>query len=156
MYHVPVALLRPTIKDARGRRFPLIRHEVLIPGISDPARVQRLQSAARTDLKLTGADKRRLILWYFATFPIIVAAGAVGPMMLNIGNWWSLLWFLPMVVLPAAITSFVFRRAVAHRFADMYTRAGLCASCGYELRDVPADANKLTTCPECGAVWQVP
>ena len=33
---------------------------------------------------------------------------------------------------------------------------GCCASCGYSLKGIHADADGCTVCPECGAAWKLP
>lgn len=142
------------IKDARGRRVPLIRHELLIPGLVNDARFTRLSRAGETG-KLTRAEVRRFIGLSLLITPAVVAIGVLPPMVLQRGNWLTFLVLIPAVLAPALLSVWVTRRATSQRIADTYARAGLCGTCGYELREVPADAHGLRTCPECGAAWRL-
>jgi len=39
-------------------------------------------------------------------------------------------------------------------FVSTLLGMGRCGSCGYQLKDLPQDADGRCTCPECGAVWR--
>lgn len=34
--------------------------------------------------------------------------------------------------------------------------ACICPSCGYQLTEIPRQADGCTVCPECGAAWRLP
>lgn len=50
-------------------------------------------------------------------------------------------------------TILVFRPAWLMAKARQRVAAGVCGSCGYDLRPAEPDAAGLTRCPECGAAW---
>ena len=81
--------------------------------------------------------------WLLSTtrlpWPIIVMWGAV------VGGF---LW--------AAITySRRIPKAGRVLIAAALIRQNRCASCAYDLRNVPRDEDGLSVCPECGAAWRV-
>ncbi|MDX9911112.1 MAG: hypothetical protein RBS39_04700 [Phycisphaerales bacterium] len=50
----------------------------------------------------------------------------------------------------------ILRVLEASRIARAMVALGRCASCGYELSDVPRDERGTQCCPECGAAWCTP
>jgi hypothetical protein len=147
----------PVIKDAHGRAFPLIRHETLIPGISNRERLERLNRAAQKDKRtLTRAEKRRIIGWSVATLAVLFPVAVVPPFVMSYHVWWGALLFLPLSIFPMLVTAFVMRRALAQRIADTYLRAGICPSCAYELKGIAPAHDQTRTCPECGGTWATP
>ena len=60
---------------------------------------------------------------------------------------------LAVVVVSIALSAGFSQRV--QRAADALTSRGVCAACGYDMRDVVKDAARRFECAECGAAWQM-
>jgi len=65
-----------------------------------------------------------------------------------------LLLFLAGGVWFAALAWAFWPPAVGRHIAGRLLARGECPACRYELGGVSPDADRLTTCPECGAAWR--
>ena len=66
-----------------------------------------------------------------------------------------------LLLVNAVVQTLAWRRAPASRAAvdylvQMAKASCLCASCGYNLRNLPTEPDHCTLCPECGAAWRLP
>lgn len=55
----------------------------------------------------------------------------------------------------AAAARLMFFRRERHELRSFLLARHHCASCGYDLGEVPGGPGELTTCPECGAAWRL-
>jgi hypothetical protein len=44
----------------------------------------------------------------------------------------------------------------AQRTVTEFLRRELCPACGYTIRELTAESDGCTVCPECGAAWRIP
>lgn len=104
----------------------------------------------------TSDDKRVLIvgvivmpLLLVASFAVPIAAGRLFG-----APWWSMLVAhgVFLVAWSVFITA-VMSKSTVRQVIIAHRKANYCASCGYHLLDVPAEADGCTVCPECGAAW---
>ncbi len=149
--------LRPTIIDDRGKRVPLVNHDWRAYLGGDAERMNRIKAAASVESWRPSAQElRRVAMFCLFMLPAILV-GALAPAFITSRTWlprWAqFLVILSTAVLPALISVFVVRRVLAQRIARSHVRAGLCASCGYDIRSIPGDAEGCRVCPECGAAW---
>jgi hypothetical protein len=146
---------RPMITDARGRRVPLVRHEALVPGLSDPQRRERLRRAGWHGGPQDFGRRTPLFIVMLAATMVVFALGPMLLLMYLGGPRMQLLTaFLPALVSVAG-SIFWMRRLAPRAIVQVYLRGGLCASCGYDLAGVQPE-EQVTTCPECGAAWSLP
>lgn len=151
---------QPNIRDDLGARVPLVAYDPRLH-ISPKSQIsQRLRAAS--DIPRGNPTRGELIRGMLALvvgLPLTLIA-TLGPAYLAIklgGSWWWLtLGFAGMIVAPAAITVFIVRRIASRRIAFICRRAGLCASCGYDLSATEPDRDGLRRCSECGASWNSP
>jgi hypothetical protein len=141
-----------TVKDARGRVVPLVREHALSAATRE--RRRRLMQSA----KPVNPTLREGVLIGLCMLPVILVAAMV-PVTVTSGlrlpmGAAILVGALTGLVVPTAMV-YVVRRVQAGRLARAYVQAGLCASCGYDLRAVQAGGDGFRTCPECGAAWLV-
>lgn len=66
----------------------------------------------------------------------------------------SMFYFLSFGGIMGLMFSRIAWRSPQHAKAAMI-RAGICPACGYQIGEVPVDADGCTICPECGAAWQL-
>ncbi len=83
----------------------------------------------------------------------------VGPMTKPlIGNPMDLLPQVVVAIIVAMCFGFVLLNHVrAWRFsqiAEIFLTEGLCAACGYNLKDLVADSDGCIVCPECNGAWK--
>jgi hypothetical protein len=146
------------ISDDRGRRVPLVPHDILMHLGTDPQRSARLRAAA--DLPRT--PPTRAEIWRGVFYGVLALPVMLGVAILpayfafNLRlPWWGMcLGVLPMAVLPAMVTVFIARRTAGRRIARIYLHAGYCPSCGYDLQAAPQQSDGIRTCSECGAMWR--
>lgn len=144
------------IIDDRGRRVPLVAHEVLL---ASTERSRRLRDASNLPRgKPTSTEVRRGVVVAIVALPLMALA-TLGPLYaiirLRPPTWAMIPLLLGVCVVPAAIT-FVFARWIgARRIASIYRRAGMCASCGYDLLATESESDGCRVCPECGAAWRL-
>jgi hypothetical protein len=95
---------------------------------------------------------RRFNVALLSTF-LILGGFVVAATVFNV----SALWFvLPIVGLPLGLyTSRVGRLLCVYLDSVVVLSAGHCASCGYELAQLPPEDDGCTVCPECGAAWRL-
>jgi len=147
------------ITDDRGLRVPLVAHE---PGVAlgSDERSARLRAAsAEPRGRPTREEIIKGIFYGVVVLPVLVVA-SLAPAWLAFRTslpTWAQIGIMSLTgVLPALVTVFVARRVGARRIARTYVKAGLCASCGYELRGTHPSEDGRHTCPECGAGWLIP
>lgn len=150
-----MALFRNTIVDAFGKRFPLIRHEIVGPLLSDDAKRDRLTKAGYADMA-KGMPVRRSTKMY-TVMVLLIAVAAMAPTIvifsLDLPKWtWTALALWPAISCGIIVT-LCMRHFAKHELVGVYLRARYCASCGYDLANARADGEGITTCPECGAAW---
>lgn len=138
-----------TIEDDRGARVPLVDPETLREGLTDFQRnelrlvvpQQPVRFVVRMVLLLTGLALVDLAFRVMARgWPPMLpgwrqVAGVVA--------FWTLLFGL--------IALWRWRRK--SRSVRRCLAWGVCASCGYSLRDALEGEDSLVVCPECGASW---
>ena len=149
-----------TITDDRGTRVPLVPLEWLMPGKGERGRRRaRLMRASAYQPQITRREVRRTLAYGLLLVPLVLIAAAA-PAFFAFGTswpWWvRALGIVPGALLPAVMTLFLARRVSTERIAEIYQRAGLCASCGYDLTEVEAEGDGCRVCPECGAAWRQP
>ena len=67
-------------------------------------------------------------------------------------------WLVVAVTVTACWTTLLaFRTAIRRILWRVLMDRGIpcCASCGYDLRMLPTDADGVTVCPECGSGWKL-
>lgn len=142
------------IKDADGRRVPLVRYEALLPGESEAVRSGRISRAAK-DGRLTRREKSGLLIAGVVVFPLAIG-GTLLALTFIARDWNTLFFGFFFVPFPPAVIGMLYiQRIFAQRVANEYVRAGLCASCGYELQGIDAEPDGITKCPECSARWRM-
>src|SRR5688572_13097135 len=126
---------RPTITDARGRGVPLVKYELLIPGLSDATRRARLIKAGYTTAG-PPAKSRQAVMLYVAMSTLAVLIG-LSPillvMLLGLPMWYGLALILWLPISSQAVVAICTRRFAPRPIGNAYVRAGYCASCGYDL-----------------------
>ena len=72
------------------------------------------------------------------------------------GNLWPVhtVYFVVMLGTIMLLHSTAVRRE-RMRIREAILGTGRCASCGYNLVDLPTSADGLTVCPECDAAWRL-
>lgn len=150
--------LAATVLDARGREVPLVPHDWKLHFLRDTDVGRRLRASSDLESRrTTGYDMRRGIAFGILALPILLI-GACAPAFLAFSLkwplWLMLLAAIPLGILPALVTIFVVRRAAARRIANVYAHAGICGSCGHDLRGTAIAADGCTVCTECGAAWR--
>lgn len=148
-----------TITDDRGTRVPLVPLEWLFPGKGERGRRrERLMRASAYQPAITRREVGRTLAYGLLIVPFVLVLGVV-PAIVSGSSWpW---WARALVMVPGALLPVVFgavlaRRISTERIAEAYLRAGLCASCGYELGTVEPEEDGCRVCPECGAAWRQP
>ena len=139
------------IRDANGRSVALCDVNDLPPNVG--AHIRR--TLRRAQRSTPGAMVVRLGL--FAVLPTIalhvfrffngqpISFGGIVFVLLGLG--------LAVVVVSIALSAGFSQRV--QRAADALTSRGVCAACGYDMRDVVKDAARRFECAECGAAWQM-
>lgn len=69
-------------------------------------------------------------------------------------SFWPLLLLVAICASVPVYFSFAARRTMITRLKRIYLDAGICASCGYGLRDIPPEPDGCRVCPECGGAWR--
>lgn len=161
---MPVAV---KITDDRGRRVPLVRHDWGAARGNTPVRRRLLASTslsfqrdpAAVRIRPTRGEVVHGIIAGAVALPVLLAA-ALTPAYLAFSTglpWWgTILASLPLGVIPALVTIFLARRLARRGIARSYVRAGLCASCGYDLQALDIEGDGCRQCPECGSAWRDP
>ncbi|MBX3388863.1 MAG: hypothetical protein KF691_05355 [Phycisphaeraceae bacterium] len=67
----------------------------------------------------------------------------------------AILFWLAVAVGAWTFLHWMFRRWTIPQLARIKLLEGLCASCGYPIRKLPAASDGCTVCPECGAAWKL-
>ncbi|MHC4776019.1 MAG: FmdB family zinc ribbon protein [Planctomycetota bacterium] len=109
-----------------------------------------------------GTSRRRR--WWFWIFFVLSVAGLVGTLARVIVVGWSpdltaqVLWILIAICLPLGV--FLLWRSARQgrlrRVRGAILDHRCCPHCGYDLRDLPTDADDgATICPECGCAWML-
>jgi hypothetical protein len=151
-----MGLIRPAITDAHARRVPLVKYEFLIPGFSEATRRARLIKAGYT-IAGPPAKSRQAVMLYVAISILAVLIGLSSILLLivlDLPMWYGLALILWLAISSQAVVAICTRRFAPRHFADVYPRAGYCASCGYDLTKASTDTQEVTTCPECGSSWR--
>ena len=153
------------VNDARGRRCRLVSGWLAVRGVGDAESAIKKDKRAR--LARAGSEESVLPTWrevrralpYVALCLPLFALAVLAPSMMSfkmrLPLWAMMLGAVPLGMIPVVVSVFVIRRAGAERIARVHARAGLCGSCGYELRGVVAEGDGCTVCPECGGAWKV-
>lgn len=143
-----------SIEDDRGRRVPLVKRGSIGEGLSDFKR-RELRSRIPIDrmkilvgvLMLIGAGLASRVAWLAITGQPIFVSG-----------WWRLPQNnLIMVFWVSATLANVLRTNPKLDYTDRIVtpclKWGVCASCGYSLRDAALHDDGRAVCSECGAAW---
>jgi hypothetical protein len=138
------------IEDDRGRPVPLVRPDDLRDGLTDFQRRELRMVVPHRPvefvLKIVGLILLMQVVgaaWVYFTQGIQPKASAVR-IMVHLGVVSTL--FLSI----ALVHWFVRRRRAVGRCL----RWGVCASCGYSLRDAIEHDDGCVVCSECGAAWK--
>ncbi len=143
------------IEDDRGKRVPLVKRGAIGEGLSDFRR-RELRTRIPVDrmkllvlaLVLIGAGMAGRVAWLaISGQPIFVG----GIWMILRENLWIPVWLV-------AMSANMFRTNPAvdytERVVSPCLKWGVCASCGYTLRDAKAQEDGCVVCSECGAAWK--
>ena len=147
-------LNRPTITDATGRTrhcTPIAGREALrgYPSSPDADRSKLIRS------RLTGPA---LLLGLLAVMPMVCLSQSLFHVVIkgNVGFGAT----LALVSVILLVIVLIARRPLVDEYVAEHTAAtldaSLCPWCLYTLSETPPDDEGLTTCPECGGVWQLP
>lgn len=148
---------RTSIKDDRGRRVPLVASAMLEPPAEDESRRARLSRAGHAPpVRPSLREILRGLGYGLVAIPVLLLA-ALAPAYLAFRTplpWWAQIAIASLIgVLPALVTAQIARRIAAKSIAEVYARAGFCASCGYDLEAIP-EVDRERRCPECGSYWR--
>ena len=146
-----------TVKDARGRRVQLFAN--LVPGSVMRKRLGITHSEIRT-LRRSLRGSRALgavagfFLMYFGFGWILML------IMISISggtDYFDSYRSLWLVVTGLAASAMYWWGLGSSRSRLRVAMQSLsrCASCGYSLKGIHADADGCTVCPECGAAWRL-
>jgi hypothetical protein len=151
---------RPMIRDARGRAFPVYRLDRRWFQIDRNTELPREQfDRLRSHLlrqTTHGMGARPFVMWmlvigytaFFAWMILVTSVPrlSIAAFAIIIGVFiWSALTYNRRVPKAGRVL-----------IAAGLIREGRCASCAYDLRSTPRDADGLAPCPECGAAWPAP
>ncbi len=147
----------PTIRDDRGRRVLLVTDRSFEGPGNDGSSRTRLARAKWGPTARPGlGEVVRGIAYGLMALPVLLIA-ALAPAYLAFRTplpWWAQIAIASLIgVLPALVTAQLARRIAAKRIAEVYARAGFCASCGYDLEAIP-EVDRERRCPECGSYWR--
>ncbi len=154
-----MSLLRPRVRDDRGRR---VRLAPLIGREGRAVRRAALRRAVWVVVVIAAGVGGFVVSWFAWTPPHLLAIS------LTIGfegyfseadaarfDLW--MWvFIPgffLSIIPS--TLLVLHPVWRWRARAGARRAGLCAACGYALAGLASDLDGCTVCPECGAAWRL-
>lgn len=138
-----------TIEDDRGARVPLVDPMTLREGLTD---------FQRNELRLVVPQHPA---WFVVRIVLLIAALGLVQLIFRSASrgwppmtaaWWQiagaiLFWTLVF----GLVASWHWRRK--GRSVRRCLAWGVCASCGYSLRDALEGDDSLVVCPECGAAW---
>lgn len=139
-----------TIEDDRGRRVPLVDPGELKEGLTD---------FQRRELRLVVPQQParfviRIVLSLFALGLLNLAWRTLSrgwpPI---VPSWWQIATTLGIWTTVFGLIAVVHWRRKS-RSVRRCLAWGVCASCGYSLRDALEGEDSLVVCPECGASWQ--
>lgn len=144
----------PTIRDDRGKRVPLALEQGLGTSASRRLReASKLPAPRPTPGEVLEALGRGLLMAAVSLAAMLgpvwfMITRGVGGRVLRVGS------FLAGVGVLLWLTIWLARGTSVRRRARILRSAGLCASCGYDLDDVPAQEDACRICPECGSAWR--
>ncbi|MFO0858430.1 MAG: hypothetical protein U0640_13875 [Phycisphaerales bacterium] len=158
-------MLRATIKDDRGKTFPLAKTEFFIPGLTSNQDAERRDRLILAQNAMEGTVTKRELFegigLALLLSPIIIGTAQI-PAMMSFKlkwPWWAmLLATIPQAAMPLILSIWFMRRVAGNRIVRLYKRAGFCPSCSYDLRTVDESTDSsdgCTVCPECGAAWRL-
>lgn len=131
-----------SLVDSRGRRIAVQRlswREYWLCAFKAHRRMDMFVTVTATIVLVVGA----LFLTAFCYLAIVEGRSA--------WRWLNLL--IPMGIAGWRIQSF--RRFVASEIVVSRGAESRCFGCGYDLKEMHADADGCTVCPECGAAWKL-
>ncbi|MBX3403458.1 MAG: hypothetical protein KF699_08620 [Phycisphaeraceae bacterium] len=101
---------------------------------------------------LLGSHRRTLLTWTGLLCVIVAFMFWRGPVMEDVVGYLAAVVMI-FAALPLCWWWFDGVRKTSLR-RSRFGR-GLCAACGYGIRSIPARADGLTICSECGAAWRI-
>jgi hypothetical protein len=143
------------IADDRGVRVPLVKRRAIGEGLSD---FQRRELRSRIPF-----DRMRVVVIAFATIAgvttAMVAWRAINGKPVYVGAWWSPFGreFMVLVWCGWLFANFVRMNEgvdFGKKVVEPCLKWGVCASCGYTLRDASVQEDGRVVCSECGAAWK--
>ena len=148
-----------TIKDARGRRVPLVPYDAFLHISGEEGRRKRIQRASLMPFdRPTRRDWLRGIGYGALALPVLLIA-ALAPAYLAFvvrpSAWTWVFAVIGLGLLPALVTLFLARKLGGRRIMRVYIKAGYCPSCGFDLEGTGDDESGLRVCPECGGAWRM-
>ncbi len=149
--------LTPKIQDDRSppRSVPL-----WVPSRSEGRLPPELEQRFNEEFK----RERRMDLSQPVSFDVIIPAGAVLALLVGVyaaGRSfnlppWQVGTLLALGGMPLAWLTFsLWIRHARLRLRSVFVAGRHCASCGYNLANLPTSPDGLTICPECDAAWRL-
>lgn len=116
--------------------------------------------AYRFDPSAVLTMKQRALPRHAAPVLYVLVVGFLGlALMRHLRPTWPAAWsWLPGVVLLGLL---IYAGSLAMRVREIAmqeriaTRRGVCAACGYSLREIDAEEDGCRVCPECGGCWRL-
>jgi hypothetical protein len=151
-----MSLLRPPVRDDRGRRARL-QHPLPPPEPQSKAARQAWHELGRIAARWTVLQSIALFavgFWLQEPLRRLLQGpdydGAGLGFMLRL--FVLLLVLAVLAVLPTILTRRLFFRRRGRR---LMLRERRCVACDYDLRGLPPEPDGCTICPECGAAWRL-
>jgi hypothetical protein len=135
-----VSVLRPNIRDHRGRAVRLCRYGSLPPG---PSRGWALMFLLP-------------VFWIPLCVMLMAALALLGKAQLAQPVWTGAALTLPLLSggLLTCIALLILRHRSARAMTGFVLAEGCCPGCGYRISSTPEELDGCRVCPECGAAWR--
>ena len=145
----------PKVVDDRGRRVPLVRRSDIGEGLSA---FKRGELRSRIPV-----DRMKIVVLVLLCVGVGLAARvgwlAITGKPILVSGWWRLPQNNMMLLIWAGV---LFTNVLRSNPRSDYTERvvtpclkwGVCASCGYALRDATEHEDGCVVCSECGAAWK--
>ena len=141
----------PLITDDAGTQRRLL---VLV---TSDAELRQLMARLSSHLTRRLFDRSTLIGMFLLLIGLLIPGLIAVELLLNGTRGARYALFIGVGIVVAAGSILLGRRQVMRdsgNFIATLLAVGRCGCCGYQLDELPVDAEGMSTCPECGAQWQ--
>lgn len=143
------------VRDDRGALVPLVKRSAIGEGLSDFKRrelrsrvpIDRMKVLVIVLVGVAALMTARVAWQVIQGRPVFVGGG----WHVARENLWVFVWIFTLVVNGARGSP---NADYAARIVPQCLKWGVCASCGYTLRDAAAQEDGCVVCSECGAAWK--